>query len=136
MRSWFGRASHLAALVLVATTVVVVSSCGLVPSSTSLPGSTTGASSGSRTAAADLPAEARETLAAIDRGGPYPFAQDGATFHNREGLLPARPDGYYREFTVVTPGSPDRGARRIVAGDGGERYYTNDHYASFTEVTQ
>lgn len=135
MRSWFGRASHLAALVLVATTVAVVSSCGLVPSSTSLPGST-GASSGSRTAAADLPAEARETLAAIDRGGPYPFAQDGATFHNREGLLPARPDGYYREFTVVTPGSADRGARRIVAGDGGERYYTNDHYASFTEVTQ
>lgn len=82
-----------------------------------------------------LPQEAVTTLALIDAGGPFPYAKDGATFHNRERLLPERPSGYYAEYTVVTPGSPDRGARRIVAGDGGERYYTDDHYASFREVT-
>jgi ribonuclease T1 len=82
-----------------------------------------------------LPQEAVTTLALIDAGGPFPYAQDGATFHNRERLLPDRPSGYYAEYTVATPGSPDRGARRIVAGDGGERYYTDDHYASFREVT-
>lgn len=84
---------------------------------------------------ADLPPEAAQTIALVESGGPYPYAQDGLTFFNREGLLPGRPVGYYREFTVVTPGSPDRGARRIVAGDGGELFYTDDHYASFREVT-
>ena len=82
----------------------------------------------------ELPVEAQETLQLIDDGGPFPFDQDGVEFHNREALLPARPSGYYREFTVVTPGSSDRGARRIVAGDDGDRYYTDDHYASFREV--
>jgi len=135
MRNRFGRASDILALVLMAFAVAAASACGLVATTGSGSGSTPGASLPS-IAAAELPAEARETLATIDRGGPYPFSQDGATFHNREGLLPAATDGYYREFTVVTPGSPDRGARRIVAGEGGERYYTDDHYASFQEVTQ
>ncbi len=82
----------------------------------------------------DLPVEAQETLELIDEDGPFPFDQDGAQFQNREALLPSRPSGYYREFTVVTPGSSDRGARRIVSGDDGDRYYTDDHYASFREV--
>lgn len=86
-------------------------------------------------ALADLPAEAADTVALIDSGGPFPYAQDGVTFHNREGMLPSEPDGYYREYTVVTPGSPDRGARRIVAGEEGELFYTDDHYATFREVT-
>lgn len=81
-----------------------------------------------------LPREARQTLALIDAGGPFPYRQDGQTFQNREGLLPAKPDGYYREYTVETPGSPDRGARRIITGRGGEVYYTDDHYASFKWV--
>ncbi len=81
-----------------------------------------------------LPREARQTLALIDKGGPFPYRQDGQTFQNRERLLPARPDGYYREYTVETPGSDDRGARRIVTGRGGEVYYTDDHYASFKWV--
>ncbi len=86
--------------------------------------------------ASDLPPEARETLGLIDSGGPFPFRKDGDVFHNYEGLLPAEKDGYYREYTVVTPGSPDRGARRIVTGRDGERYYTDDHYDSFLLVVE
>ena len=81
-----------------------------------------------------LPPEARETLALIEQGGPFPYRQDGSIFQNRERLLPRKPAGYYREYTVVTPGSPDRGARRLVTGDGGEIYYTADHYRSFAWV--
>ena len=80
---------------------------------------------------ANLPRQARDTVRLILAGGPFPFDRHGATFQNREGLLPARPRGYYREYTVITPGSNDRGARRIVAGEGGELYYTDDHYDSF-----
>ncbi|GAA3241868.1 ribonuclease N [Streptomyces sp. XM83C] len=83
---------------------------------------------------ADLPAEARETLDLIDRGGPFPYAKDGAVFGNFEGLLPKHRRGWYHEYTVPTPGSRDRGARRIVTGEGGEIYYTDDHYESFRAV--
>ncbi len=81
-----------------------------------------------------LPAEALDTLDLIDSGGPFPFDRDGLTFQNREGILPDRPNGHYQEFTVITPGSDDRGARRIVAGSDGELYYTADHYSSFSEI--
>jgi ribonuclease T1 len=84
----------------------------------------------------DLPPEARSTLDLIQWGGPFPYAKDGSTFHNYEGLLPTRADGYYREYTVETPGSGDRGARRIVAGEGGEKYYTDDHYTSFRRIVE
>jgi guanyl-specific ribonuclease Sa len=73
-------------------------------------------------------------LAAIESGEPRPYEEDGQTFQNREGLLPQQPIGYYSEYTVETPGSPDRGARRLVIGEGGETYYTDDHYASFTQI--
>jgi ribonuclease T1 len=81
-----------------------------------------------------LPNEARQTLALIENSGPYPYQRDGAVFGNREGRLPRRERGYYREYTVKTPGARDRGARRIVAGRGGERYYTDDHYRSFRRI--
>ena len=82
---------------------------------------------------AGLPPEAIETLALIQRGGPFPYRKDGTTFQNRERLLPAKPRGYYREYTVPTPGARDRGARRIVTGGQPPRewYYTDDHYDSF-----
>lgn len=80
---------------------------------------------------AALPQEARDTLKLIKRGGPFPYLKDGAYFGNREKLLPARHKGYYREYTVKTPGSADRGARRIVSGAEGEYYYTDDHYQTF-----
>lgn len=83
----------------------------------------------------DLPAEAHDTLDLIEQGGPYPFEQDGTVFQNREGILPGRSAGYYHEYTVITPGSPTRGARRIVTGERNqEDYYTADHYASFDLV--
>jgi ribonuclease T1 len=84
---------------------------------------------------AQLPQEARETLALVKRGGPFPYQKDGATFGNFEQLLPIRSRGYYREYTVPTPGARDRGARRIVAG-GGEYYYTDDHYRSFRRIRE
>ena len=88
------------------------------------------------TKAGALPVEARETLARIKAGGPFPYQRDGAVFGNREGLLPKRSRGYYREYTVKTPGAKDRGARRIVAGRGGEYYYTTDHYRSFQRIIE
>ncbi|MFI8517980.1 ribonuclease domain-containing protein [Streptomyces sp. NPDC085481] len=93
------------------------------------------ASSGLRTVRlAELPPEARRTLALIADGGPFPYAKDGAVFANFERVLPQRRRGYYHEYTVRTPGERDRGARRIVTGRGGEIYYTDDHYESFREV--
>ncbi|MBL8201459.1 MAG: hypothetical protein JNK40_10840 [Chromatiales bacterium] len=85
-------------------------------------------------AGTDLPAEALDTIALIRQGGPFPYRQDGRTFGNREGLLPDKVQGYYREYTVPTPGSPDRGARRIVTGGSPPSvwYYTGDHYRSFS----
>jgi len=83
---------------------------------------------------ADLPSEAAETVALIDEGGPFPESQDGGVFGNLEGLLPDQERGYYREYTVETPGSDDRGARRIVSGAEDELYWTEDHYSSFERI--
>ncbi len=92
---------------------------------------------------AELPPEAVQTLERIRRGGPFPYpGKDGSIFGNFEKRLPAQPRGYYREYTVPTPGSRDRGARRIIAGQGsggdvaasGEYYYTEDHYRSFQRI--
>ncbi|MFE7840443.1 ribonuclease domain-containing protein [Streptomyces sp. NPDC057474] len=83
----------------------------------------------------DLPSQAYTTLNLIARGGPYPYSQDGSVFQNRERILPTQSTGYYHEYTVKTPGSSTRGARRIVTGeDYQEDYYTADHYASFDLV--
>lgn len=94
---------------------------------------------------AALPPEAQQTLQAIHQGGPFPYPQkDGSIFGNFERKLPIRIRGYYREYTVPTPGRRDRGARRIVAGSGpqndvrlsGEYYYTGDHYRSFRRIRE
>ncbi|PZV18613.1 MAG: ribonuclease [Leptolyngbya sp.] len=81
-----------------------------------------------------LPPEARQTIDLIQRGGPFPYRKDGTFFGNREKRLPLAPSRYYREYTVPTPGSRDRGARRIVTGQPQEYYYTQDHYRSFSKV--
>lgn len=84
---------------------------------------------------ASLPVQARQVLARIDQGGPYEYDKDGSTFMNVEGLLPKKPNGFYREYTVVLPGSRDRGPVRIVVGGKGEMYFwTTDHYASFSRI--
>lgn len=90
---------------------------------------------------ATLPAEAQQTQRLIHAGGPFPYTKDGTVFGNRERLLPARQRGFYREYTVPTPGSRDRGARRIVCGGRQPTqpeacYYTADHYASFQRIVQ
>jgi ribonuclease T1 len=92
-------------------------------------------------ALAALPAQAQETHRLVRQGGPFPYTKDGTVCGNRERLLPRKARGYYREYTVPTPGSRDRGARRLVCG--GERpvepeacYYTADHYASFRLIAQ
>lgn len=97
-------------------------------------------------AVAALPAEAQRTLQLIKQGGPYPYERDGAAFGNYEKLLPQRERGYYREYTVKTPGIKGRGTRRIIAGcapaagrpcgASGERYYTDDHYQSFRRIRE
>ena len=91
-------------------------------------------------AVADLPSQGRHTLQLIRDGGPFPFSKDGSVFGNRERQLPSKQRGYYLEYTVKTPGSRDRGARRIVCG-GPPRtpdacYYTGDHYASFRRIAE
>jgi len=86
--------------------------------------------------AAALPPEARATITLIRGGGPFPYQKDGAVFGNREGMLPRRERGYYREYTVKTPGARDRGARRIVSARDGWLYYTDDHYRSFRRIIE
>jgi ribonuclease T1 len=85
---------------------------------------------------AELPPEARQTVLLIRRGGPFPYERDGVVFGNFERRLPVRERGYYREYTVPTPGVKQRGARRIVAGRGGDLYYTDDHYRSFRRIRE
>ena len=87
-------------------------------------------------AAEQLPTEARQTLRLIDAGGPFPYRRDGIVFKNLERRLPQQPRGYYHEYTVPTPGSTDRGARRIVTGEQPPAvfYYTDDHYRSFRRI--
>jgi ribonuclease T1 len=105
------------------------------PSSSSSSAAVPGASSGMPVKAlSDLPREVRTTWELIVKGGPYPYRADGQTFQNRESLLPHEKAGYYREYTVDTPGSDDRGTRRLIYGSGKELYYTGDHYKSFVVV--
>jgi ribonuclease T1 len=92
-------------------------------------------------ALATLPPEAQSTHRLVLSGGPFPYSKDSTIFGNRERLLPAKPRGHYREYTVKTPGSRDRGARRIVCGGTPPTqpeacYYTADHYASFKRIVQ
>ena len=82
----------------------------------------------------DLPIEAHQTLKEIEKGKPFRYAKDGVVFRNREGKLPIQKTNYYCEFTVETPNATDRGARRIIVGENGEKFYTDDHYENFKEI--
>ena len=86
--------------------------------------------------AADLPKEGQKVLVTIKQGGTFPYKQDGTVFGNFERRLPEKGRGYYREYTVPTPGLRNRGARRIIAGCGGEYYYTADHYKTFQRIQE
>lgn len=99
-----------------------------------------GRSADASIAANELPKEARQTLANVRSGPPFPYERDGITFGNREGLLPAKPRGYYREYTVKTPGERTRGARRVICGGKPKApdacWYTDDHYRSFSKIVE
>ena len=84
----------------------------------------------------ELPPEAQETLTLIKQGGPFPYKRDGIVFQNREKRLPLKPRGYYREYTVRTPGLKHRGPKRIVAGEETDYYYTEDHYETFRRIRE
>ncbi|HVV13799.1 ribonuclease domain-containing protein [Amycolatopsis sp.] len=114
----FGVAAPAQASAAIAPSVAAQADCGDTSSYTVV-------------ALSSLPAQATDTYNLIQQGGPYPYDQDGTVFQNREGLLPACSTGYYHEYTVVTPGSSTRGTRRIITGEGGEYFYTGDHYESF-----
>ena len=91
--------------------------------------------------ATELPREGQETYQLIRKGGPFPYEKDGTVFGNRERILPREARGYYREYTVRTPGERNRGARRIVCGgpvpaEPKACYYTQDHYASFRLIVE
>jgi ribonuclease T1 len=89
---------------------------------------------GGTVAMSSLPKQVTQTVVLIQEGGPFPYKQDGQVFNNAEHRLPSEPRGYYHEFTVPTPGSRDRGARRIITGENHEVYYTSDHYDTFRRV--
>ena len=84
----------------------------------------------------DLPKEAQKTQGPVKTDGPFPYKRDGVTFSNFEGRLPQKARGYYKEYTVPTPGAGDRGARRIIAGRNGQYYYTDDHYKTFRRILE
>lgn len=93
-------------------------------------------SSAQTIAASALPPEARTTLQLIKQDGPFPYPRDGVVFGNFEKRLPLQPRGYYREYTVITPGARNRGARRMVCGAPVECYYSGDHYQTFQRIKE
>lgn len=125
-------------LLAIIALVCVLASCGMSSGASSTGGSAQGSNRGgmSTVAVAQLPDEARTTLHLIQSDGPFPYRQDGVVFQNRERLLPRESSGYYHEYTVKTPGSSDRGARRIIKARDGTLYYTADHYDSFKRIVQ
>lgn len=127
-----------------ATGLLALASAGLLGSSSAAAFTLPGFLGGDVVALQDLPPEARETLALIHQGGPFPYAKDGSVFGNYERQLPKQKRGYYTEYTVPTPGLRNRGPKRIVAGKGetgdpatsGEYWYTADHYKTFRRIKE
>lgn len=135
--------SRVAALKFALTSFLLAAALtgtGLVQARQSSQDGPSAASSSAVIFVAELPRAGQATYELIRAGGPFPFEKDGMVFGNRERLLPAQRRGFYREYTVKTPGSRDRGARRIVCGGPARAphacYYTADHYASFRKIVE
>jgi len=136
-KSWIGRASAWAVAVVMAVVAGTVLVQARSPSGTSILSGSVSAS----VALTGLPAQGQAVMAQIREGGPFRYEKDGTVFGNRERLLPSQTRGYYREYTVPTPGLSHRGARRIVCGGQQPRlpdacFYTEDHYSSFRLIVQ
>ncbi|HZX03576.1 ribonuclease [Kribbella sp.] len=130
------KTARIVAVVVVAMLVITLAASLFGCSADTKTRGTDPASGLKYVAVADLPKEAQDTLKLVDQGGPFPYSRDGVVFGNLEKILPKHDRGYYHEYTVKTPGEKDRGARRIVSGNGGERYYTDDHYKSFRRIAE
>ncbi|AMO23179.1 hypothetical protein GCM10027034_43560 [Ramlibacter solisilvae] len=132
--------TRIAAVKFALTSVFLAAAISGPPAQARKPSDRPEASSAAVIRVAELPAPGRQTYALIFQGGPFPYDKDGVVFGNRERLLPAAQRGFYREYTVPTPGSRDRGARRIVCGGPAKTpqacYYTADHYASFRMIVE
>lgn len=129
------RPARLAALVALTSTLLLGTPAIAATHSAAAPVAVAAVQSTGDICYSELPSQAHDTISKIDAGGPFPYPKDGTVFTNREGVLPRQSSGYYHEYTVITPGSPDRGARRIVAGKKAhEDYYTGDHYRTFDLV--
>ena len=137
---WGGRLASAAVLaVALSATVGTFVVQARSPTQQPLPGSAV--ASVASVAYTGLPVQGREVLEQIRQGGPFRYEKDGTVFGNRERLLPGQKRGYYREYTVPTPGLRHRGARRIVCGGAKPQapdacYYTEDHYSSFRLIVQ
>ena len=132
---WFGqRASLSAPVVTPSVTAAGTAAAKKMPANN--PASTSAAAAPMTDSNADLPPEARATLRLIASQGPFPYDRDGVVFGNYEHRLPEQPRGYYREYTVPTPGAHNRGARRIITGGDPPQsyYYSDDHYQSFRQI--
>jgi ribonuclease T1 len=129
---------RLLGLLLAIAVAALVAGCGSATTATQTPALGKDPVSGlAWVAASSLPAQARTVIEEIHNGGTFAHpAKDGSTFGNYEGLLPKKASGYYKEYTVDTPGAATRGTRRIVAGKAGELYYTDDHYQSFRRIRE
>jgi ribonuclease T1 len=130
------KTAKIVAVVVIAMMVITLAASLFGCSAKTQAGDTDPTSGLKYVAVADLPQEAQNTLKLIDQGGPYPYSRDGVVFGNLEKILPKHDRGYYHEYTVQTPREKDRGARRIITGNAGERYYTDDHYKSFRRVAE
>jgi ribonuclease T1 len=132
--SWLARSGASA----VTTALLLSGFSGSVQAKEAAPGTQSALADISLSA---LPVQAQETHRLVHTGGPFPYSKDGTVFGNRERLLPRKARGFYREYTVKTPGARNRGARRLVCGGSPPTapevcYYTGDHYASFREIVQ
>ncbi|GAA3087625.1 ribonuclease T1 [Kribbella aluminosa] len=130
------KTAKIVAVVVIAMLVITLAASLFGCSAGTKPASVDPASGLKYVAVADLPKEAQDTLKLVDQGGPFPYSRDGVVFGNLEKILPKHDRGYYHEYTVKTPGAKDRGARRIISGNTGERYYTDDHYKSFRRIAE
>ncbi len=131
---WVAVASGIAATLIFATTQPAI--CGSTASLSSPPVRTSVTTRIPLISIDQLPPEASQTIQLIERGGRFPYRQDGTVFGNRERRLPVAPYRTYHEYTVPTPGSSTRGARRIITAPQHVYYYTGDHYRSFQQVVR
>jgi ribonuclease T1 len=134
LRTLLRRRPLLALIVLILLLVIGYTAKAINTHGSNQSSSSQSTVSAGLTPLSSLPPEAVKTVLLIQQDGPFPYRQDGVIYNNLEQQLPNKPRGYYHEYTVKTPGSPDRGTRRIITGQDGQFYYTSNHYQAFVSI--